>query len=97
MVLVYQIFFALILAIIIDTFSLIRNEQSARKEYLDGCCIVCNLDKTKFNSAVISFRSHIAISHNIWNYFYYYEYIYHKDVYRRSLYEREIFLSNNAN
>lgn len=30
-VLIYQIFFALILAIIVDTFSLIRNEQSVRK------------------------------------------------------------------
>ena len=84
-VLIYQIFFALILAIIIDTFSLIRNEQTDREEYLNECCIVCNLDKTRFNSSKVNFRGHIAITHNIWNYFYYSEYIKHKPYLKRSL------------
>lgn len=96
-VLIYQIFFALILAIIIDTFSLIRNEQTVRRDYLNSCCIVCNLDKTRFNSAKVNFRAHIAITHNIWNYFYYYEYIKHKQAHKRAPYERAIFLSPNAN
>ena len=87
-VLIFQIFFALILAIIIDTFSLIRSEQSIRKQYLNGCCIVCNLDKTKFNSSTMSFKAHIAITHNIWSYFYYYEYVFHKPAIKRSAYER---------
>lgn len=96
MVLIFQIFFALILAIIIDTFSLIRNEQSVRKDYLNGCCIVCNLDKTRFNSSTMSFKAHIAITHNIWSYFYYYEYIHHKPALKRTSYEREIFLTKSA-
>lgn len=96
-ILIFQIFFALILAIIIDTFSVIRNEQSSRKDYLDSCCIVCNLDKTNFNSSTMSFRAHIAITHHIWNYFYYYEYIFHKPAVKRTSYEREIFLSKSAN
>lgn len=95
--LVFQIFFSLILAIIIDTFSLIRIEQTVRKEYLDGCCIVCNLDKTRFNSSTMSFKGHIAITHNIWNYFYYNEYIIHKSPYKRTPYERVIYLNRSAN
>lgn len=71
-VLIFQIFFALILAIIIDTFSTIRSEQSTRQEYLNSCCITCNLEKGQFNSSGMNFKSHIAITHNIWNYFYYY-------------------------
>lgn len=95
-VLIFQIFFGLILAIIIDTFSLIRTEQTARKDYLNGCCIVCNLDKAKFNSSTMSFKAHIAITHNIWNYFYYYEYIHHKPALKRTAFEREIFLLKSA-
>lgn len=96
-VLVFQIFFALILAIIIDTFSLIRHEQTERKDYLNDCCIICNLDKIRFNSSNMSFKAHIAISHNVWNYFYYYEYIFHKSPYKRTPSERHVFLARNAN
>lgn len=44
----------------------------------------------------MSFKAHIAITHNIWNYFYYYEYIFHKPALKRTAYEREIFLTKSA-
>lgn len=44
----------------------------------------------------MSFKAHIAITHNIWNYFYYYEYIHHKPALKRTAFEREIFLLKSA-
>jgi len=61
---------ALILAIVIDSFTVARADKLKQAEYLSSSCIVCNIDRSRFNmESKFGFKGHKAINHNIFNYF----------------------------
>ncbi len=95
MILINQIFLSLILVLIIDSFIFIKAKDAKRSENLNISCLLCNLNRSIFNSsAKLNFKGHIAINHNIWNYFYFNRYIEKKPIKDRSSFEREIFMNH---
>jgi len=72
----YQIFSAVIIVIIVDSYSKLSRRKMQRKESLSLNCLVCGLSRTIFNASLkLNFRTHIAVHHNVWNYIYYYHYL----------------------
>lgn len=96
-IMIYQIFFSVILVLVVDSFSMIRSENFLRQENLNKSCLICSLDRSLFNvSSTTNFKRHLAISHNIWAYFAYYHYILRKPVEKRTQFERTIYLNFNT-
>jgi hypothetical protein len=89
LIIAYQIFSAVIIVIIVDSYSKLSRRKSQRKESLSLNCLVCGLSRTIFNaSANLNFRTHIAVHHNVWNYIYYFHYLKSKPQSERNFSER---------
>lgn len=61
--------FSLVLGIIVDTFSQLREEQAHRDEEMTSKCFICSLPAYRFEKFG-GFKKHIAQDHNMWMYLY---------------------------
>jgi len=61
---------AVMLAVIINSFVMAKAEDSKQKEALSAACIICNIDRSRFNlENRSSFKTHKTIRHHLFNYF----------------------------
>jgi hypothetical protein len=68
-ILIYQIVIALILAIVIDSFTVDRAEKLKQIDNLSHACVVCNIEQSRFNiESKLGFKGHVNISHNVFSY-----------------------------
>jgi hypothetical protein len=49
-IVIYQIIMALILAIVIESFTVSRAEKLKQIDYIKAACIICNIERSKFNT-----------------------------------------------
>ena len=69
-IVVHMIMISVMLAVVINSFVTAKAEGSKQKEALSGACIICNIDRSRFNLENRSnFKSHKSIRHNLFNYF----------------------------
>lgn len=75
----------IIFGIIIDTFGRLREEASAKADFLASYCFICGIPKDVFESGVSktnggtsSFAHHIKFEHNMWDYIFYLIYLKNK-------------------
>lgn len=87
-IIIFQIFFAVLCGIIIDNFSILRSEEELKKSNLNSYCLVCGAHCNTVNEGHSNFARHVALEHNIWNYFNYVTYISKKSVMRRTQLEQ---------
>ena len=61
---------AILLAVVIDSFTVNRAEKIKQNQCLSNACIICGIDRTRFNiESPIGFEGHQALNHNIFSYF----------------------------
>ena len=58
----------LILGIIIDTFTNIREDKEKKMERLKNTCFICGLERSEFDAKGKSFEKHIERDHDLWSY-----------------------------
>jgi len=68
-ILIVTIMMNLVLGIIVDTFSQLREEQAHRDEEMTSKCFICSLPAYRFEKFG-GFKKHIAQDHNMWMYLY---------------------------
>ena len=49
-IVIYQIIMALILAIVIESFTVSRAEKLKQIDSIKAACIICNIERSKFNA-----------------------------------------------
>ena len=69
-ILIVTIMMNLVLGIIVDTFSQLREEEAHRNDEMTSKCFICSLPAYRFEKAG-GFKKHIAHDHNMWMYLYY--------------------------
>lgn len=68
-ILIYDIITALILAVVIDSFTTSRVDKIKQMEHLNNACIVCGIERSKFNiESKLGFTGHYSVNHNLFNY-----------------------------
>ena len=55
---------------IVDAFSMIRCESTAREDDALSKCLICSLDKFELEHAGVAFDTHVMDQHNRWGYLY---------------------------
>lgn len=55
---------------IVDAFSMIRCESTAREDDASSKCLICSLDKFELEHAGVAFDTHVTDQHNRWGYLY---------------------------
>jgi hypothetical protein len=69
-IVIHLIMFAVMLAVIINSFITARGDSARQKESLRGACLVCNIERSRFNASLRSgFRIHINSIHHLFSYF----------------------------
>jgi inositol 1,4,5-triphosphate receptor type 1/inositol 1,4,5-triphosphate receptor type 3 len=63
------------LAIIIDTFSELRDSQMENENDMNNICFICQLSSDDCLTKNIDFDKHVNTVHNIWNYVYFLAYL----------------------
>lgn len=79
---VVEIVGSIITGIIIDTFGVLRDEASEKKEDIEGYCLICGFDRgtiDKKSRHRKGFPFHVKYEHNQWNYIYYISYLLDKE------------------
>lgn len=61
----------ILFAIIIENFSGLREKKKQQVIEDKTVCFICSLEKTIFDTNSFSFKSHIELEHNMWDYIYY--------------------------
>jgi len=69
-ILIVTIMMNLVLGIIVDTFSQLREEQAHQDDEMTNKCFICSLPAYRFEK-VGGFKKHIQQDHNMWMYVYY--------------------------
>jgi hypothetical protein len=69
----------IVFGIIIDTFAELRDQRNAIEKDVKNKCLICNLDRNKFDHTSSGFHKHITEDHNVWQYLYFIAYLLSKD------------------
>jgi len=75
-VVMYYVVFGLLmlnifLAIIVDTFSALRDIRAQARLAKGNSCFVCSIEREQFKRKGIEFNNHVMNEHNTWHYFYF--------------------------
>eukprot|EP01088_Endostelium_zonatum_P017019 TRINITY_DN4837_c0_g1_i2.p1 TRINITY_DN4837_c0_g1~~TRINITY_DN4837_c0_g1_i2.p1 ORF type:complete len:2644 (-),score=628.31 TRINITY_DN4837_c0_g1_i2:511-7848(-) len=67
----------MILALIVDTFGQLRDQQSEFWNALTNGCFICTISRERFqqHGGRLMFRKHIHKDHNLWQYLYFFVYL----------------------
>eukprot|EP01117_Protostelium_nocturnum_P012833 TRINITY_DN4754_c0_g1_i2.p1 TRINITY_DN4754_c0_g1~~TRINITY_DN4754_c0_g1_i2.p1 ORF type:complete len:444 (-),score=122.98 TRINITY_DN4754_c0_g1_i2:24-1355(-) len=63
------------LAIIVDTFSELRDIREQARVARNNSCFVCSIEREAFKRRGIEFNNHVISEHNTWHYFYFFVYL----------------------
>lgn len=69
---------SIITGIIIDTFSVLREESEVRQKDIDGYCLICGIDRGTIDKKAKNkkgFKFHVKYEHSSWNYIFYISYL----------------------
>lgn len=69
---------SIITGIIIDTFSVLREENEEQLKDIQGYCLICGIDRgsiDKKSKNKKGFKFHVKYEHSSWNYIYYISYL----------------------
>lgn len=71
---------SLVKGIIVDTFSNLREQEQKTLEDMENKCYICGIERQEFDKIrTRTFKEHIEIDHNMWNYIFFIIYLQDKN------------------
>ena len=80
----------IIMGIVIDTFSELREKIHKEDDDKENTCMICGKKRDYFDKFNKDFNHHLSVEHNPWNYFLYIIYIKDKDMCKRNSHENYV-------
>jgi inositol 1,4,5-triphosphate receptor type 1 len=78
-VLITTIGLNVVFGVIVDTFTELRDEKYNIEREKRTRCLICGLTSDEFERVGNSFKDHVRVEHNVWNYLYYFMYLHYRD------------------